>query len=211
MQRYGPAVGDPDGYFEERVAARYDESSAEMFEPDVVGPAVDVLAELAGEGRALELGVGTGRNALPLVRRGVAVYGIDLSRAMVARLRPKPDGDAVGMTIDDCATARVDGTFSVVYLIFNTIMNLTTQAAQVTCFRNAAAHLEPGGCFVIKVGVPELRRLPPGRPSCRFTRAAHGGVSTSTTAFERVQRRLPQGPIRSRPCHRLNPDHVQSG
>jgi len=152
-----------DGYFGDRVAATYDESSADMFEPGVVDAAADLLAGLAAGGRALELGIGTGRIALPLARRGVPVHGIDLSRAMVARLRAKPGGDAIGVTIGDFATTRVDGTFSVAYLVFNTIMNLTTQAAQVACFRNVAAHLEPGGCFVIEVGIPDLRRLPPGQ------------------------------------------------
>ena len=149
-------------YFGEQVAARYDQSS-EIFEPGAVDPMVEVLAELAGGGQVLELGIGTGRIALPLVQRGVPVHGIDLSRAMVARLRAKPGGEAIGVTIGDFATTRVDGTFSVVYLIFNTIMNLTTQEAQVACFRNSAAHLAPGGCFVIEVRVPELRRLPPGQ------------------------------------------------
>ena len=151
-----------DGYFDERVAATYDESSAEMFDAAVVDPVVDVLVELAGSGRALELGIGTGRIALPLAQRGVLVHGIELSRAMVAKLRAKPGGEDIGVTIGDFATATVDGTFSVAYLVFNTIMNLTTQAAQVACFRNVAAHLEPGGCFVIEVAVPDLQRLPPG-------------------------------------------------
>jgi SAM-dependent methyltransferase len=151
-----------DGYFDESVAARYDESSADMFDPAVVDPAVDLLAELAGSGRALELGIGTGRIALPLAQRGVPVHGIELSRAMAARLRAKPGGDDIDVTIGDFATTRVDGRFSVAYLVFNTIMNLTTQAGQVACFRNVAAHLEPGGCFVVEVGVPELQRLPPG-------------------------------------------------
>ena len=154
---------DEDGFFGEGVAAAYDESSAGMFEPDVVDPAVELLAGLAGSGRALELGVGTGRIALPLARRGVPVHGIDLSRAMVERLRAKPGGDAIGVTIGDFASTRVDGSFSVAYLVFNTIMNLTTQEAQVACFRNVAAHLEPGGCFVVEVGIPALRRLPPGQ------------------------------------------------
>ncbi|MGV9816925.1 class I SAM-dependent DNA methyltransferase [Nocardia xishanensis] len=152
-----------DDYFGERVAARYDESSADRFEPSAVHATVDVLAGLAGGGRALELGIGTGRIALPLAARGVPVHGIDLSRAMVARLRDKAGGGAVGVTIGDFATTRVDGTFSVAYLVFNTIMNLTTQEAQVACFRNVAAHLEPGGSFVIEVMVPELRRLPAGQ------------------------------------------------
>jgi SAM-dependent methyltransferase len=156
-------VQDDDGYFDERVAARYDESSAEMFDPAVVDPVVDLLAGLAGRsGRALELGIGTGRIALPLAERGVPVHGIELSKAMVARLRAKPGGEDIGVTIGDFATATAEGTFSVAYLVFNTIMNLTTQAAQVACFRNVAVHLEPGGCFVIEVGVPELQRLPPG-------------------------------------------------
>jgi SAM-dependent methyltransferase len=155
-------VHDPDGYFGERVAARYDESAAEMFDLAVIDPVVDFLAELAGGGRALELGIGTGRIALPLAQRGVAVHGIELSKAMVARLRAKPGAEDIGVTIGDFATTRVDGTFSVAYLVFNTISNLTTQAAQVECFRNVAAHLSPGGCFVIEVGVPGLRRLPPG-------------------------------------------------
>jgi SAM-dependent methyltransferase len=155
-------VDSDDGYFDERVAARYDESSAEMFGPAVVDPVVDFLVELAGSGRALELGIGTGRIALPLARRGVTVHGIELSNAMVARLRAKPGGEDVGVTIGDFATTTVDGTFSVAYLVFNTILNLTTQGAQVACFRNVAAHLEPGGCFVIEVGVPALQSLPPG-------------------------------------------------
>ena len=138
------------------------QQASEMFDPAVVDPAVDLLVELAGGGRALELAIGTGRIALPLSQRGVPVYGIELSKAMVARLRAKPGGDDIGVTIGDFATTTVDGTFSVAYLVFNTIMNLTTQAAQVACFRNVAAHLDPGGCFVIEVGVPELRRLPPG-------------------------------------------------
>ena len=161
--RYGPAVDDEDGYFGDQVAAGYDESSEGMFQPSVVDTAVGVLAELAGGGQALELGIGTGRIALPLARRGVQVHGIDLSRAMVARLRSKPGGDAIAVTIGDFAATRVDGTFSVAYLVFNTIMNLTTQAAQVACFRNVAAHLEPGGCFVIEVMIPQLRRLPAGQ------------------------------------------------
>jgi SAM-dependent methyltransferase len=155
-------VGDADGNFDEGVAARYDESSADMFEPAVVEATVDFLAELAGHGRALELGIGTGRIALPLVRRGVEVHGIELSTAMAARLRAKPGGEGIPVTIGDFATAKADGTFRLAYLVFNTIMNLTTQAAQVACFRNVAEHLEPGGRFVIEVGVPGLRRLPPG-------------------------------------------------
>ncbi len=155
-------MDDEDGYFGERVAARYDETAAELFDPAVVEPTVDFLAELAGTGRALELGIGTGRIALPLAARGVEVRGIELSRAMAARLRAKPGGEGIAVTIGDFSTAKADGTFSLAYLVRNTIMNLTTQAAQVSCFRNVAAHLEPGGCFVIEVVVPGLQRLPPG-------------------------------------------------
>src|SRR5256714_11281342 len=124
-----------------------------MSDAGVVEPVVDFLVELGGTGRALELGIGTGRIALPLAQRGVPVHGIDLSRSMVARLRAKPGGEDIGVTIGDFATTSVDGTFSVAYLVFNTIENLTTQEAQVACFRNVAAHLKPGGCFVIEVGV----------------------------------------------------------
>jgi SAM-dependent methyltransferase len=152
----------PEDHFGERVAARYDESSADMFEPAVVDPVVDFLADLAGDGAALELGIGTGRIALPLASRGVRVHGIDLSEAMVARLRAKPGAERIGVTIGDFATTTVEGTFSLAYLVFNTIMNMATQDEQVACFRNVAAHLEPGGSFLIEVGVPSLRRLPPG-------------------------------------------------
>jgi SAM-dependent methyltransferase len=155
-------VDDRDGYFNERVAATYDESSTDMFAPAVVDPVVDFLAANAGGGRALELGIGTGRIALPLTERGVDVHGIELSEAMAARLRAKPGGDRIDVTIGDISTTRVDGSFTLAYLVFNTVMNLTSQAAQVACFRNVAAHLEPGGSFVIEVMVPNLRRLPPG-------------------------------------------------
>ncbi len=151
-----------DGYFDENVAARYDESEAEMFDPSVVDATVDVLAELAGDGRALELGIGTGRIALPLAERGVPVHGIELSAAMVERLRSKPRGDAIPVAIGDFAVTRVDGVFSVAYVVFNTIMNLTSQEAQVACFRNVAAHLGPGGCFVVECMIPELQKLPHG-------------------------------------------------
>jgi SAM-dependent methyltransferase len=165
-------VEHDDGYFDERVAARYDESEAEMSDPAVVEPVVEFLVELAGSGSALELGIGTGRIALPLAQRGVPVHGIDLSKAMVARLRAKPGGQDIGVTIGDFATTPVDGTFSVAYVVFNTIMNLTTQDEQVACFRNVAAHLAPGGCFVVEVGVPELRRLPRGETSTTSRRRA---------------------------------------
>ncbi len=157
-----------DGYFDERVARRYDASTDPEFDPEVIRSTVDFLAEMAGGGRALELGIGTGRIALPLAQRGVSVHGIDLSTAMVKRLRAKPGGKDIGITIGDFATTRVDGSFSLAYLVFNAILNLTTQPAQVACFRNVAEHLGPGGRFVIEVGVPELQRLPPGETVLPF-------------------------------------------
>ena len=170
----------PEDYFGEGVAERYDESSAEMFEPAVLDSAVDFLAGLAGDGAALELGIGTGRIALPLSQRGIRVHGIDLSRAMVAQLRAKPGAERIGVTIGDFATTTVDGSFSLAYLVFNTIMNLTAQDEQVACFQNVAAHLEPGGRFVIEVGVPELQRLPPGETYRPFL------VSPTRLGFDEV-------------------------
>ncbi len=159
----------PENHFGPGVAERYDESSAEMFQPAAVKPVVDVLAELAGDGPALEFGIGTGRIALPLAAHGVPVHGIDLSTAMVAKLRQKPGGERIPVTIGDFASTALDERFSVAYLVFNTIMNLTTQDAQVACFQNAARHLQPGGRFVIEVSVPDLQRLPPGETVRAFT------------------------------------------
>jgi SAM-dependent methyltransferase len=147
-------MDDHDGYFGEDVAASYDDGFEGHFDPAVIDVTADALASLAGDGRALEFAIGTGRVALPLAARGVEVHGIDLSRAMVARLRAKPGGEAIGVTIGDFTTTRVEGTFSLVYLVFNTIMNVTTQDEQVAVFENAAAHLAPGGRFVVEVGVP---------------------------------------------------------
>ena len=151
-----------DGYFDEPVAARYDETSSERFQRDEVAATVDLLVGLAAGGRALEFAIGTGRIGLPLAARGVEVAGIEMSEAMAARLRAKPGGDAIPVTIGDMATTTVEGPFSLVYLVYNTISNLTTQDGQVACFRNAAAHLAPGGRFLIEVGVPGLRTLQPG-------------------------------------------------
>ncbi len=156
-------MDDQDGHFGESVAARYDDPSDPMFQASAIDPTVDLLAELAGNGRALELAIGTGRIGVPLSQRGVPVSGIELSRAMVARLRAKPGGGAIDVTIGDMTTGTTDGSFSVAYLVFNTINNLTSQEAQVACFRNAAAHLHPGGFFVIETNLPPLRRLPPGQ------------------------------------------------
>ena len=161
-------------YFGESVAARYDESENAEFDPDVVARTVDFLADAADGGPALELGIGTGRIALPLAARGVPVHGIDLSTAMVERLRGKPGGERIGVTIGDFATARAEGRFRLGYLVFNTIMNLTTQDAQVDVFRNVARHLEPGGRFVVEVMMPELRVLPPGQSAVPFRTGPHG-------------------------------------
>jgi SAM-dependent methyltransferase len=153
--------------FDEWVAERYERLWPELFEPAVLEPAVDFLAGLASS--ALELGVGTGRVALPLSRRRVDVHGIDVSAAMIARLRAARGGDAVGVTVGDFARTSVGRTFGLVYLVRNTITNLTTLDDQVACFRNAAAHLEPGGVFVIENYIPALRRLPPGENVRVFT------------------------------------------
>ena len=149
-------------HFGEDVAAGYDASVPGRFSAEVLGPTVDVLAELAGAGAAVEFAVGTGRVALPLAARGVPVSGIDFSTAMVDRLRAKEGGDRITVEIGDIARTRIEGDFRLVFLVFNTIGNLFTQDRQVACFANAAAHLEPGGYFVIEVGVPDLRLLPPG-------------------------------------------------
>lgn len=157
--------GDPvrEDHFAGRIAATYDDDTAERSTAEALGPICDVLAELAGDGRVLELAIGTGRVALPLAARGVPVAGIELSPDMVEQLRSKPDGDALEVVVGDMTTTRVEGTFAVVALVFNTIMNLTTQDEQVACFANAAAHLGPGGCFVVETMVPQLQRLPPGQ------------------------------------------------
>ncbi len=144
------------------MAASYDDPEESANQPEAIEPVVDFLAELARDGRVLELAIGTGRIGVPLAARGIEVHGIELSRAMVARLRAKPGGDVIPVTIGDMATTRVEGTFSMVYLVFNTIGNLTSLEAQMKCFANAAAHLQRGGCFVIECVVPDLRKLPPG-------------------------------------------------
>ncbi|MEU7994108.1 class I SAM-dependent methyltransferase [Micromonospora sp. NPDC049060] len=148
--------------WDDDTARRYDTPGTGMFAPEVLGPTVDRLAELAGGGAALEFAVGTGRVAVPLAARGVPVSGIELSRPMVERLRTKVDEATVPVVIGDMATATAPGEFSLVYLVYNTISNLLTQSEQVACFRNAARHLAPGGRFVIELWVPELRKLPPG-------------------------------------------------
>jgi SAM-dependent methyltransferase len=150
------------------VASTYDQSCDDMFDDDVLQPTVAFLAELAGTGSALEFAVGTGRVALPLSAAGVDVHGIELSGPMVEELLKKPGADRLSVTIGDMATTRVDGTFTLVYLVYNTITNLLTQDEQVACFRNAAAHLQPGGTFAIEVFVPRLQRLLTGEKFVPF-------------------------------------------
>ena len=166
-----------DGIFDERVAPTYDEDCSGMFAPEVLDSTVMFLADLAGDGRALEFAVGTGRVALALRDQGVDVAGIELSRAMVRQMMTKPGAERVAVTIGDMATSRVDGTFGLVYLVYNTITNLLTQDEQVACFCNAAAHLGPGGYFVIEDLLPALRRLPMGETLVAFdASASHVGV-----------------------------------
>jgi SAM-dependent methyltransferase len=177
----------PPNYFDANVTEHYDDSSAEMFDPTLIEETVDFLVDLAGDGPVLELGVGTGRIALPLASRGLRVHGIDLSEAMVERLRAKPGGDGVEITIGDFATTRVGAGFSLAYVVFNTIMNLTTQDEQIACFANVAAQLAPGGCFVVEVGVPQLQRLPPGEKLRPFdVGTAHVGIDEIDVATQRL-------------------------
>jgi len=159
----------PEDHFGDDVAEHYDDSAAQEFERSEIEATADFLAGLAGPGAALELGIGTGRIALPLLARGVRVHGIDLSTAMVARLRAKSGADQIGVTVGDFATTVVDESFCLAYLVFNTIMNLTSQGQQVACFQNVARHLEPGGRFVIEVLVPDLQRLARGETIRPFT------------------------------------------
>ncbi|MFC3996710.1 class I SAM-dependent DNA methyltransferase [Nocardiopsis sediminis] len=168
-----------DEIWDDEAARSYDTPGVGMFAPEVLEPAVDRLAELAGGGRALEFAIGTGRVAVPLAQRGVPVTGIELSRPMIERLRTKADEDAIPVVTGDMASARAPGEFQLVYLVFNTISNLLTQDGQVACFRNAARHLVPGGRFVIELGVPELRKLPPGQDGALFASdAGYVGLDT---------------------------------
>lgn len=162
ISRHSPAMHQED-IWDTAAAESYDTPGTGMFAPEIVGPTVDRLTELAKGGRALEFAIGTGRVAVPLSERGVPVSGIEMSTPMVARLRTKADEATIPVVLGDMATAVVPGWFGLVYLVFNTISNLLTQSEQVACFRNAARHLRPGGRFVIELWVPELRKLPPGQ------------------------------------------------
>jgi SAM-dependent methyltransferase len=173
-----PPPGE-DGYFDEAVADRYDEESPElgsMFSDEAISPVVERLIDLAHGKAILEFAIGTGRIALPLAARGVNVHGIELSRAMVRRMRGKPGGDAISVAIGDMATTRIEGEFGLVYLVFNSIGNVTTREGQVAVFRNAAAHLASGGRFVIELVVPNLQRLPPGARFVVDATDSHWGI-----------------------------------
>ncbi len=180
-----------DGWFDEEVAETYDDDTAAMLDPVVLGPQIDLLESLADGGRALEFAIGTGRIAIPLAARGVPVSGIEMSRAMVARLRTKTGGDeaAIPVTIGDMTTATAEpiGGFSLVYLVFNTVMNVTSQDGQVAVFENAARHLATGGRFVIETGIPDLRRLPAGTRYVTFDVSdRHVGVDEYDVATQRM-------------------------
>ncbi|TQM10887.1 methyltransferase family protein [Pseudonocardia kunmingensis] len=173
--------------WDEAAARQYDTPGTGMFAPEVLEPTVDRLVELAGGGRALEFAIGTGRVAVPLAARGVPVTGIELSRPMIDRLRTKVDEASVPVVVGDMATARAPGSYTLVYLVFNTISNLLTQAEQVACFRNAARHLGPGGRFVIELEVPELRVLPPGREATVFhSEPGYVGLDTYDVVNQRM-------------------------
>jgi SAM-dependent methyltransferase len=177
----------PEDLWDRETAERYDTPGIGMFAPEVTGPTADRLAALAAGGPALELAIGSGRIALPLAERGVAVSGIELSPAMLARFAEKPGAESIPVTLGDMASTRVDGDFSLVYLVYNTIGNLLTQSEQVACFHNAAAHLRPGGCFVIELMVPELRKLPPGQSAVVFE-TADGYIGLDT--YDVLEQRL---------------------
>jgi SAM-dependent methyltransferase len=168
-----------DEIWDHDTAQRYDTPGTGMFAAEVLEPTIRRLAELAGGGRALEFAIGTGRVAVPLAASGVPVTGIELSRPMVARLREKADETAIPVVLGDMATTRAPGEYALVYLVYNTIGNLLTQAEQVQCFRNAAAHLSAGGRFVIELTVPQLRALPPGQDAAVFaSEPGYLGVDT---------------------------------
>jgi SAM-dependent methyltransferase len=173
--------------WDQDAAQRYDTPGAGMFAPEVLGPAVDRLAGLAGDGRALEFAIGTGRIAIPLAGRGVPVTGIELSDPMIEQLHTKVGPAAIPVIAGNMATTRAPGSYTLVYLVYNTISNLLTQAEQVACFRNAAAHLVPGGRFVIELWVPELRKLPPGQHATVFTsEPGYIGLDTYDVLHQRI-------------------------
>jgi SAM-dependent methyltransferase len=176
-----------DEIWDAETAQGYDTPGVGMFAPEVLEPTVDRLAELADGGRALEFAIGTGRVAVPLARRGVPVTGIEMSQPMIDQLRAKADDATIPVVVGDMATAGAPGTFQLVYLVYNTISNLLTQAEQVACFRNAARHLAPGGRFVIELWVPEMRKLPPGQQAVVWrSEAGYLGLDTYDVLRQQV-------------------------
>lgn len=165
-----PAVSSSD-VWDEATAAGYDRTAAFMYAPEVLDPVVDALAGLAGEGAALEFGIGTGRVAIPLVSRGIPVSGIELSPHMAAALHRKRAD--IPVVVGDMASSTAPGVFSLVYVVWNSIGNVRTQAGQVATFANAARHLAPGGHLVVELSVPGLRRFPPGQAAVPFHVGAH--------------------------------------
>ena len=202
-----------DGYFDERIASTYD-SDVESFNSEAVNPVVDFLAELIGKGSALEFGIGTGRIALPLAIRGIEVHGIDISQPMLAKLAEKTGSERIQVTQGDFANTTCRRTFSLVYLIFNTIMNLTTQDEQIRCFQNAALHLNPGGCFVIEVMVPALQKIPHGETKHVFDLSDnHWGVDTYDVVSQAIvshhmRLRNQQVELSSTPCRYVWPSEL---
>jgi SAM-dependent methyltransferase len=177
----------PQNIFTGLDAEGYDRGSTDMYDPAVLDPAVNFLADTAQGGAVLECGIGTGRVALPLSQRGLAVSGIDISSDMLDQLHRKPSSESIVTMVGDFATTTMPGTFALVYLVYNAIANLTTQAEQVACFRNAARHLDPDGRLVIELWVPDLRRFPPGLPALPFT------VSPSHLGFDKMDVATQQG------------------
>lgn len=176
----------PENLFVGRIAETYDLDSPDMYEPAVLERTVSFLADAACGGSVLEFGIGTGRVAMPLHQRGIDVHGIDISTDMVAQLRAKPRSEGIAVTIGDFATTKVIGAFSLVYLVYNVISNLTTQDEQVECFRNAAGHLGPGGRLVVELWIPDLRRFPPGAVALPFeVGPSHLGFDEIDTATQR--------------------------
>lgn len=178
-----PPVND-DGIFDQNFARSYDRNHGAT-DPKLIRKTVDVLERHAAGGEALEFAVGTGRIALPLAARGVPVKGIELSKAMVAELRRKETGTAMDVTIGDMTTTRMPGAFSLVYLVFNTIDNLTSQDAQVACFENAATHLQPNGRFLVETLVPPIQNIPFGETNHAFECSpTHWGIDTYDIATQ---------------------------
>ncbi|MEW1724985.1 class I SAM-dependent methyltransferase [Streptomyces sp. NPDC093109] len=178
-----------DELWDRETADSYDTPGIGAFSPEVLEPTVDWLVELSGGGKVLEFAVGTGRVAVPLTQRGVDVVGVEMSAAMIDQLRTKVDDAALPVVVGDMATVRVPGAgaFQLVYLVYNTISNLLTQAEQVACFRNAARHLAPGGCFVVELWVPELRKLPPGQRAMVWeVQAGYVGLDTYDVLRQQV-------------------------